>query len=154
MNKPEKRAAFTIWFENTTAKITRGSGSPRVVLFAILLIIVWAVTGPFFHFSATWQLVINTGTTIITFIMVFIIQHSQNKDSTAVQIKLDELLAAHDKASNRMVNIEDLTEEELLVMKKYYKKLSETLGDKDQYTSHSIDDLKPKRSKQGNENNK
>jgi low affinity Fe/Cu permease len=89
-----------------------------------MIIVVWGITGPFFNFSDTWQLVINTGTTIITFLMVFVIQQSQNKDTMAVQLKLNELLAATKGASNRLIDIEDLTGEELEVIKKFYIKLS------------------------------
>lgn len=124
-----------------SSKITTTSGRPGAVLSAIAVIIIWAVTGPVFQFSDTWQLVINTSTTIITFIMVFVIQHSQNKDTTAIQLKLNELLAANEKASNRLVNIEDLTEDELLVLKTFYKKLSElSAKEKDLFSSHSIDE--------------
>ncbi|WP_317127726.1 low affinity iron permease family protein [Anseongella ginsenosidimutans] len=89
------------------------------------LINAWIVTGPVFGFSDTWQLVINTGTTIITFLMVSLIQKTQNKDSKALQLKLNELIATSRRASNRMVDIEDLTEEELDVLHKFYQRLSE-----------------------------
>ena len=98
-------------------------------------------TGPFFHYSETWQLVINTGTTIITFLMVFLIQKSQNKESLAIQLKLNELVAAHEFASNRLVNVENMTEEELRVIQKYYAKLSEiSKKDESLQQSHSIDE--------------
>jgi low affinity Fe/Cu permease len=83
------------------------------------------ITGPIFKYSDTWQLVINTGTTIITFLMVFLIQRSQNKDSIALHLKLNELVVAHELANNRLVSIEDISEEELKVLQKYYKHLSE-----------------------------
>ena len=88
------------------------TGSAGAFIGASLLVLIWAFTGPIFKFSETWQMVINTGTTIVTFLMVFLIQKAQNKDSKAIQIKLDELIAAHEKASNRIVDIEDLTEKE------------------------------------------
>ena len=139
MKKNEK--AFYKSFERITGKITRACGQPFAVMAALLLIIVWGVSGPLFNFSETWQLVINTGTTIITFIMVYIIQHSQNKDTTAVHLKLNELIASNGNASNRIVNIEDLTEEELLVLKKFYIKLSHLAAqDADLFKSHSIDE--------------
>jgi low affinity Fe/Cu permease len=104
------------------------------------IIIVWGITGPVFKYSDTWQLVINTGTTIITFLMVFLIQKSQNKDSKAIQIKLNELIAASRHASNRIVDIEDLSESELDVLKKFYQKLSDMAEDDgDIHRSHSID---------------
>lgn len=86
------------------------------------MVIIWAATGPVFKFSEVWQIVINTGTTIITFLMVFLIQKAQNKDSKAIQIKLNELIAANEKANNRMVDIEDLTEDELDELHKLYEK--------------------------------
>ena len=97
--------------------------------------------GPVFKYSDTWQLVINTGTTIITFLMVFIIQQSQNKDSLAIQLKLNELIAAEERASNRLIDVEDLTQAELEVLKKFYIKLSK-LAEKenDLFSSHSIDE--------------
>ena len=92
-------------FANWAAKFT---GSSAAFIIATLIVIIWAVTGPVFNYSATWQLVINTGTTIITFLMVFLIQKAQNKDSKAIQIKLNELIASNEKASNRIVDIEIL----------------------------------------------
>ncbi len=103
--------------------------------------LIWAVSGPVFGFSDTWQLVINTGTTIITFLMVFIIQQSQNKDAMAVQLKLNELIACNQRASNRLIVVEDLTEEELEVLKNFYVKLSSLAKkERDLHRSHSIDE--------------
>lgn len=127
-------------FENFASKITCWTGSSMAFGCAFGVVIVWLICGPLFHYSDTWQLVINTGTTIITFLMVFLIQKSQNKDSKAIQLKLNELIAASRQASNGMVDIEDLTEEELDVLHKYYQRLSDTSErDKDIHTSHSID---------------
>ena len=116
-------------------------GTPWAFIAAVFLILGWAVSGPFFGFSEVWQLVINTGTTIITFLMVFIIQQSQNKDTTALQLKLNELIAANENASNRLIDIEDLTEEELLLLKRFYIKLAD-LAEKesDIFSSHSLDE--------------
>ncbi len=128
-------------YNSFSTKVTRATGRPLALLLAFLVIIIWAITGPIFHFSDTWQLVINTGTTIITFLMVFIIQQSQNKDTTAIQLKLNELIASHEKASNRLVDIEDLTEEELLVLKKFYIKLADLAEKEDDvFSSHSLDE--------------
>ena len=108
------------------AKATaRQSGHPVTFVLAVLVILVWAVTGPVFHFSDTWQLVINTGTTIVTFVMVFLIQNTQNRDSVAMQIKLDELLRAVKGAHTALADLEDLTEEELEQFKAHYVKLAE-----------------------------
>jgi low affinity Fe/Cu permease len=131
----------TNFFEDFSTKVTKAAGSTAAFTIAMLLIIVWAVTGPFFHFSETWQLVINTGTTIITFLMVFLIQKSQNKDSLAIQLKLNELVAAHEFASNRLVDVENMSEEELRIIQKYYSKLSViTSQEENLLQSHSIDE--------------
>jgi low affinity Fe/Cu permease len=111
-NTNAKRISFA--FDKISDVITRSAGRPAAFIIASLLIIVWATSGFLFDFSDTWQLVINTGTTIITFLMVFIIQQSQNKDTMAVQLKLNELIACDERASNRLIVIEDLTEEELV----------------------------------------
>jgi low affinity Fe/Cu permease len=128
-------------FDRIANKVTRGAGSPTAFIVAALVIIVWALTGPIFGYSDTWQLVINTSTTIITFLMVFVIQQSQNKDTIALQLKLNELIACNDRASNRLIDVEDLTDEELMVLKKFYVKLAK-LAEKenDVFTSHSIDE--------------
>src|SRR6185436_11415494 len=90
------------------------------------VIVGWAGLGPIFHFSETWQLVINTGTTIVTFLMVFVIQHAQNKEMRAVQLKLNELIAAVDGASNRLIDIEDLSEQELAILSVRFRELATT----------------------------
>jgi low affinity Fe/Cu permease len=128
-------------FNKISTLVTRSAGRPGAFIVAVSLVIIWALTGPLFNYSNTWQLVINTGTTIITFLMVFIIQQSQNKDTMALQLKLNELIACNEMASNRLIVIEDLTEEELNVLKKFYVKLS-ALAEKenDLHSSHSIDE--------------
>lgn len=128
-------------FERFAAKVTRATGSTPGFIVAFALVLAWAATGPVFHYSETWQLVINTGTTIITFLMVFLIQKSQNKDSLAIQLKLNELVAAHELASNRMINVEDLSEDELKVLQKFYCQLSEmSMKEENLQQSHSIDE--------------
>ncbi|CAA7389976.1 low affinity iron permease family protein [Chryseobacterium fistulae] len=127
-------------FEKFSNWATKFTGSPHAFIGATTIVIGWAILGPIFNYSETWQLVINTGTTIITFLMVFLIQKSQNKDSKAIQIKLNELLASHEKASNRIVDIEELTEKELDQLNCYYEKLAIfAKEDSDIHTSHSID---------------
>lgn len=129
------------FFERFSSKVAEATGSTLAFILALTVVIVWAVSGPFFNFSENWQLVINTGTTIITFLMVFLIQKAQNKDSLAIQLKLNELVASHEFASNRLVNVEGMTEEELQVIKKYYIKLSEmTMQEESLQQSHSIDE--------------
>jgi len=131
------------YFEKFAAKVTKATGSPWAFIIAFFVIIGWAISGPIFNYSDTWQLVINTGTTIITFLMVFIIQQSQNKDTTALQLKLNELIAASPNASNRLVDVEELTSEELAVLKKFYVKLSQLASKEiDIHSSHSIDEAK------------
>lgn len=139
--KAYKKNGFSARFERIATHITRITGSSTSFLIAVALIIVWGVTGPVFGFSDTWQLVINTGTTIITFLMVFIIQQSQNKDSMAMQLKLNELIASNQHASNRLVDVEDLTQEELDTLKKFYVKLSRLAKqDSNLFSSHSVDE--------------
>src|SRR5438128_11118504 len=105
--------------------VTQWAGSTTGFILATLVIVVWAATGPMLHWSDTWQLVINTSTTIVTFLMVFLIQRSQNKDSLAIQLKLNELVAAMEGASNRLIAVEDLDEEELRVLRIHYQRLAE-----------------------------
>ncbi|HTL46466.1 MAG TPA: low affinity iron permease family protein [Verrucomicrobiae bacterium] len=105
-------------------RVACASGHPTAFLTAVSVVLVWAVTGPLFHFSDTWQLVINTGTTIVTFLMVFLIQNTQNRDNEAIQLKLDELIRSTSGAHNFLLNIEDLTEEELQLIKKRYSELA------------------------------
>ena len=140
-NMNEKKPGFKTWFEKAAAQVTKIAGSSTAFLMAVIIIVVWAVTGPVFKFSDTWQLVINTGTTIITFLMVFIIQQSQNKDSMAIQLKLNELIASNERASNRLIVVEDLTQDELEVLKNFYVKLSELAKKQnDLHSSHSVDE--------------
>ncbi|MBB4806522.1 low affinity Fe/Cu permease [Chryseobacterium defluvii] len=135
MAKPKKNI-----FERFSDWATKFTGSPHAFIGAAAIVLIWAASGPVFNYSETWQLVINTGTTIITFLMVFLIQKAQNKDSKAIQIKLNELIASHEKSSNRIVDIEDLTESELDQLHTYYEKLAYLAKeDSDIHMSHSID---------------
>ena len=131
-----------VLFERFSCAVTKVTGSSSAFICAFIIVIIWAICGPLFHFSDTWQLVINTGTTIITFLMVFLIQQAQNKDSMALQLKLDELIAATKGASNRVLNIEDMTEDELKVLKKFYCKLSDLAETESVGLTHSIDEAK------------
>lgn len=138
MNKNKNRNNSL--FERFANAATKFTGSSPAFLIAAAIVVIWAVTGPLFDYSETWQLVINTGTTIITFLMVFLIQKAQNKDGKAIQLKLNELIAAHERASNRMVDIEDLTEDELDQLHKFYVTLSALAKkENDIHSSHSID---------------
>jgi len=113
-------------FANHTA---RAAGHHVTFLLAVLIIVTWAITGPIFGFSDTWQLIINTGTTIVTFLMVFLIQNTQNRDSTALHLKIDEVIRALDTAQNSVLNLEDLEEQELEAIHKRYKALAERAED-------------------------
>jgi low affinity Fe/Cu permease len=137
----KKKSSLNRFFDTFSTKATKLTGSPWAFMIALAAIILWATTGPLFGFSDTWQLIINTSTTIITFLMVFIIQQTQNKDTTAIHLKLNELIASNKFASNRLVDAEDLTEEELQVLKKFYIRLSSLAEKEDDIkASHSIDD--------------
>ena len=128
------------FFERFSNWATAATGSSTAFIIAAAVVFVWAVTGPVFNYSETWQLVINTGTTIITFLMVFLIQKAQNKDSKAIHLKLNELLASHEGTSNRIVDIENLTEDELDRIHKFYARLSALAEKENEITStHSID---------------
>jgi low affinity Fe/Cu permease len=120
------------------------SGSSWAFVVALGVVVIWAFTGPVFHYSDTWQLVINTGTTIVTFLMVFLIQRAQNKESLAVQLKLDEIVAAIEGASNRLIDVEDLSEAEVENLRKHYQQLGKLLEGRGQ-ESHSIDEKRPAR---------
>jgi low affinity Fe/Cu permease len=138
-NKTEQSKKYS--FESFASSATKASGSPIAFAIAFLIVLIWGASGPLFHFSQTWQTIISTSTTIITFLMVFLIQKSQNKDSLAIQLKLNELVAANEFASNRLLNVEKMTEDELKVIHKYYSKLSDFTKNEDTITqSHSIDE--------------
>ena len=139
--KGKNKKGLSKIFDTFSSKVTKVTGKPVSFLIAFAIIIIWAVSGPIFGFSDTWQLVINTGTTIITFLMVFVIQQSQNKDTIALQLKLNELIASTQGASNRLIDVEDLTPDELEALKKFYVKLS-TLAKKENDLSctHTIEE--------------
>src|SRR5216117_127190 len=118
-------------FYRCAATVSNLAGSTPAFIAAVAIIVIWLATGPIFHFSDTWQLVINTGTTIITFLMVFLIQRAQNKDSAAIHIKLNELVAALPGSSNRLVGAEELSEDEVRILREHYRKLVE-LAQKDE----------------------
>ncbi|MEJ8293669.1 low affinity iron permease family protein [Delftia tsuruhatensis] len=135
------RSPLLAAFDHFASKVTRWAGSPVAFCMALACVLVWAASGPVFSFSEYWQLVINTGTTIVTFLMVFLIQQSQNKDSVALHLKLNELLAASKSASNRMIGIEDLDEEQLREVANFYDQLATQARAKSACKEiHSIDD--------------
>jgi low affinity Fe/Cu permease len=126
---PERRSGS--WFTNFARTTARLSGRPGTFGLAVAIIIVWGVTGPLFHFSDTWQLVINTGTTIVTFLMVDLIQNTQNRDSEAVQIKLDELVRAVEGARNALIDLEDMDDKEIEKVQESYKNIARTAREDD-----------------------
>jgi low affinity Fe/Cu permease len=127
-------------FERFATWATRWTGSTTAFILAAATIVVWIVTGPMFHWSDTWQLVANTFTTIVTFLMVFLIQRTQNKDSLALQLKLNEVVAAIEGASNRLISVEDLSEEELRTLHEHYATLAEMAKEHRLTDSHSIEE--------------
>jgi low affinity Fe/Cu permease len=135
------RHGFSEGLERLAGAVTVWTGGSWAFAVALTAIVVWGLTGPIFGFSDTWQLVINTGTTIITFLMVFLIQRSQNKDSRAVHLKLNEIVAALQGASNRLINVEDLTETEIRVLHEHYQRLV-MMAKRDQVLteSHSVEE--------------
>ena len=124
---------FSVW-------VTKATGRPAAFILALLVIIIWAISGHFFNYSETWQLVINTGTTIVTFLMIFVIQQSQNRDTAAIHLKLNELIASSKDASNRLVKSEDLSEKEQETIKQYYQKISGENKNESVFASHSLDE--------------
>jgi low affinity Fe/Cu permease len=121
VNHNEDGQSIGVWFGRFAASASMWLGSPWAFVIAGLLILVWAATGPFFHYSDTWQLIINTSTSVGTFLMVFLIQNTQNRDARAINLKLDELIRAVDTAGNQMIDIENLSDEELAELQRKYE---------------------------------
>jgi low affinity Fe/Cu permease len=131
--------------------VTRWTGSTAAFATALAIIALWGLTGPLFNYSDTWQLVINTGTTVITFLMVFLIQRSQNKDALAIHLKLNELVAAIEGASNRLIEVEELSERELMVLRRHYQELANLARhEADLGQSHSMDEARERHSRKVN----
>jgi low affinity Fe/Cu permease len=119
------------WFRMLAQACAEYAGSPYAFLAALAVIVVWAITGPFLGFSDTWQLIINTFTTLVTFLMTFVIQHTQNRDTKALHLKLDELVRAQANARNNFIDIEHLDDEQLAHLKAYFDSQVRTEGDAD-----------------------
>jgi len=136
-----KRPAIGRGLERFSRVLTDWVGTSWAFGTALLVVVVWAATGPLFHFSDTWQLVINTGTTIVTFLMVFLIQRAQNNDARAIHLKLNEIIAAVQGASNRIINVEDLTEDEVRTLHRRYARLVALARETGELTgSHSVEE--------------
>ena len=147
MAKRKESNSIGAKFEAFSKAITQFTGSTTAFGIALGVVIVWALVGPIFGFSDTWQLVINTGTTIVTFLMVFLIQRSQNKDSLAIHLKLNELVAAMQGASNRLIDVENLSEKELATLHRFYGELATLAGDETKVTeSHSVEEARERHS--------
>jgi len=129
------------FFNLCATRISTAAGQPLTFITAVLIIVVWAVSGPVFHYSDTWQLIINTGTTIVTFLMVFLIQNSQNRDAAAMQAKLDELLRAVDKARETFIGIEHLTDQQIELVRTALERYARDAGDKDKTADDTVDRL-------------
>src|SRR5262245_4874514 len=128
-------------FDGFARRVTELAGSTGAFTLAVVVVLVWVLTGPLFNFSDTWQLVINTGTTVVTFLMVFLIQRGQNKDSLAVHLKLNELVASVHGSSNRLINVEDLSSTELRVLHTHYARLAALAkAEEDLRRTHSIEE--------------
>ena len=137
----QRSLQITAALEHFARQVTEWTGQSWGFGIAVGVIVVWALMGPFFAFSDTWQLVINTGTTIVTFLMVFLIQRTQNKDAQAIHLKLNEIVAALAGASNRLINVEDLTEEEVRILHRHYETLvAIAKRDGDLTRSHSVEE--------------
>ena len=119
----KRKPGIGLMLERFSLKATKATGTSAAFMIALAVLIIWGISGPLFHFSDTWQLVINTGTTIVTFLMVFLIQRTQNKDALAIHLKLNEIVAALEGASNRLIDVEDLTEGEIEILHKHYQTL-------------------------------
>src|SRR3954467_6175150 len=141
------RAGVGAGFESLSETVTKWAGGTSAFATALGIVLVWAAVGPVFRFSNTWQLVINTGTTIVTFLMVFLIQRSQNKDAVAIHLKLNELVAAMDGASNRLIEVESVTEKELAALRRHYPELAALAARENELTrSHSVEEARNRHS--------
>ena len=143
----KRKPSIGLRLERFSEAVTRWTGSTSAFGAAFAVVIVWAILGPVFRFSNTWQLVINTGTTIVTFLMVFLIQRTQNKDSLAIHLKLNELVSAMQGASNRLIDAESLSEKDLRTLSLYYAELAQLAKSEVDITeSHSVEEARARHS--------
>jgi low affinity Fe/Cu permease len=134
-------------FHQFAQQVSHMTGSPWAFILAVLILIVWAITGPLFKFSDTWQLIINTGTTIVTFLMVFLIQNTQNRDAKAIHLKLDELIYNLKGARNSLIDLEDLSEDDLKRLQQEFERLKQVSAHFEQEGGEAIDRELKKRDK-------
>ena len=148
--KTNSTGAVERMVDRVAAGVTHWAGSSWGFGMAAGTVLVWGITGPLFRWSDTWQLVINTGTTIVTFLMVFLVQRTQNRDGLAIQLKLNEIVAAVRGASNRLIDVEDLTEAELKILHAHYQRLAKMAGEElDMTASHSIEEAENRHREKG-----
>ena len=150
LSSPRVRSRKAGPMSRLSASVSQWTGTSSAFGCALGVIVVWAAVGPIVHYSDTWQLLINTGTTIVTFLMVFLLQRAQNKDALAIQLKLDELVAAMAGASNRLIDVESLTEDDLETLRRFYTELS-SLAQRERKLSesHSIEEARARHSHKG-----
>jgi low affinity Fe/Cu permease len=143
----KRRGGIGAKFEAVSEAVTHWTGTTSAFGCAVGVIVAWGLAGPIFHFSDTWQLVINTGTTVVTFLMVFLIQRTQNKDSLALHLKLNEIVAALEGASNRLIEVEHLSEKDLKTLRQHYRELAELSRHAADLTeSHSVEEARERHS--------
>jgi len=149
-DSPNRRSGVGRALAALSLKATEWAGSSWAFGLAVFVILVWLASGPIFHYSDTWQLVINTGTTVVTFVMVFLIQRAQNKESKAVQLKLNEIVAAIEGASNRLIDVESLSEEEIETLHKHYAEMTRLAVEQGSLRdSHSIEEARERAEAKG-----
>jgi low affinity Fe/Cu permease len=142
-----RHTSFGRRLENASEAVTKFTGSSLAFTLAVAVILVWGCTGPLFHFSNTWQLVVNTGTTIVTFLMVFLIQRTQNKDALAVHLKLNELVASMEGASNRLIDVESLSERDLRALERHFGELARLArNDENPTDAHTVEEARRRHS--------
>jgi low affinity Fe/Cu permease len=143
----KRRGGWSTRFERFSESVTKWTGSTSAFVAALGIVLLWAMLGPLFRFSNTWQLVINTGTTIVTFLMVFLIQRSQNKDAVAIHLKLNEIVAAVEGASNRLIDVEAMSENDLVLLHRHYRELARLArADSTLTESHSVEEARTRHS--------
>lgn len=133
-----KAGTVSFWFSRFASRTAQFVGHPYVFFSAVAILVIWGITGPYFHYSNTWQLVINTGTSVITFLVVFLIQNTQNRDAKALHLKLDELIRSHHPANDDLIDIEKLSDEELEALEKRYEAIRKQCEARREHQAKSV----------------